>query len=98
MLSRPGDLLLIDGRASVQFAGTRALLFRVISVSTQPTYYGWVWLTGYVLDRTGRATRRRDVYVQVAGLRTVKSTAGYRCSSAGSRRARRGSRSLAVEQ
>ncbi|MEH0934794.1 hypothetical protein [Micromonospora psammae] len=64
----PGDLLTIDGRASVQFAGGRALTFRVVSVADQPTYHGWIWLTGYVLNRAGRATARREVYVQLAGL------------------------------
>ena len=51
----PGDLLVIDGRASVQFAGDRALTFRVVSVCDRPTYEGWIWLTGYV--STAEATR-----------------------------------------
>ncbi|MCG5455505.1 hypothetical protein PSH03_000381 [Micromonospora sp. PSH03] len=42
----PGDLLVIDGRASVQFAGDHALTFRVVSVCDRPTHEGWVWLTG----------------------------------------------------
>jgi hypothetical protein len=67
----PGDLLIVDGRASVQFAGDRALTFRVVSVSAQPTYPGWVWLTGYVIDRRGEATAKREVYVQLAGLRSA---------------------------
>ncbi|WP_434089842.1 hypothetical protein [Micromonospora purpureochromogenes] len=70
----PGDLLTIDGRASVQFAGDRALTFRVVSVSDQPTYHGWIWLTGYVLNRHGQATAKREVYVQLAGLRRATST------------------------
>jgi hypothetical protein len=54
----PGDLLIVDSRASVQFGGDRALTFRVVSVSGQPTYQGWIWLTGYVrhealFDRVG---------------------------------------------
>ncbi|MEU8082074.1 hypothetical protein AB0B57_00345 [Micromonospora sp. NPDC049101] len=65
----PGDLLVIDGRASVQFAGDRALTFRVGSVSDQPTYQGWIWLTGYVINRRGDATARREIFVQLAGLR-----------------------------
>ncbi|MET7876399.1 hypothetical protein ABZS52_05625 [Micromonospora profundi] len=65
----PGELLVIDGRASVQFAGDRALTFRVVSVSDQPTYEGWVWLTGYVLNRRGNATAKREIFVQLAGLR-----------------------------
>ncbi|GAB3362758.1 hypothetical protein GCM10027452_26880 [Micromonospora halotolerans] len=70
----PGDLLRIDGRASVQFAGDRALTFRVVSVCPRPTYAGWVWLTGYVLDRRGQAIDRREVFVQLAGLRRVDAT------------------------
>ncbi|MFI7575524.1 hypothetical protein [Micromonospora sp. NPDC049497] len=68
MRPSPGDLLTIDGRASVQFAGDRALTFRVVSVCDRPTYAGWVWLTGYVINRAGRATAKREVYVQLAGL------------------------------
>lgn len=64
----PGDLLVIDGRASVQFAGDRALTLRVVSVCDRPTYEGWVWLTGYVLNRRGNATAKREVFVQLAGL------------------------------
>ncbi|SCL45975.1 hypothetical protein GA0070606_0896 [Micromonospora citrea] len=71
----PGDLLVVDGRASVQFAGDRALTFRVVSVSDQPTYAGWIWLTGYVLDRRGNATVKREIYVQLAGLRPPDPTA-----------------------
>ncbi|MEU0548208.1 hypothetical protein [Micromonospora sp. NPDC005979] len=74
----PGDLLVVDGRASVQFAGDRALTFRVVSVSTQPTYDGWVWLTGYVLDRRGDATVKREIFVQLAGLRPPTGTGRIR--------------------
>ncbi|NGM16365.1 hypothetical protein ENC19_28960 [Verrucosispora sp. CWR15] len=52
----PADLLRIDGRASVQFAGGRALTLRVVSVSDRHAYDGWIWLTGYVIDRRGEAT------------------------------------------
>ena len=74
MQPRPGGLLRIDGRASVQFAGHRALVFRVSSVCDRPTYTGWVWLTGYVLNRRGNATAKREVYVQLAGLHCATST------------------------
>ncbi|AVT32474.1 hypothetical protein C6361_26810 [Plantactinospora sp. BC1] len=70
-LPHAGHLVRIDGRASVQFAGDRALLMRVVRVDPRTTYHGWCWLTGYVLDRNGEATERRDVYVQVTGLRPV---------------------------
>ncbi|MEH1101919.1 hypothetical protein [Micromonospora sp. CPCC 205561] len=69
----PGDLLIVDGRASVQFAGERALTFRVVSVCGQPTYAGWIWLTGYVLNRRGEATAKREIYVQLAGLRPARA-------------------------
>ncbi|MCX4472016.1 hypothetical protein OOK41_17160 [Micromonospora sp. NBC_01655] len=75
----PGDLLTIDGRASVQFAGDRALTFRVVSVPDLPTYHGWIWLTGYVLDHRGLATAKREIYVQLAGLRpSVPPTPRFR--------------------
>ncbi|MFU8850797.1 hypothetical protein ACNAW0_07400 [Micromonospora sp. SL1-18] len=65
----PGDLLRIDGYASVQFAGDRALTFRVVSVCDRPTYTGWIWLTGYVINPRGNATAKREIYIQLAGLR-----------------------------
>ncbi|MBE1485866.1 hypothetical protein [Plantactinospora soyae] len=71
ILPSAGDLVLIDGRASVQFAGDRALRMRVQSVDRRPTYYGWCWITGYVLDQYGDAVDRREVYVQIAGLRRL---------------------------
>ncbi|MFG1954315.1 hypothetical protein [Micromonospora sp. NPDC048830] len=61
-------MLYVDRLASVQFGGDRALIFRVIKVCEQPTYHGWIWLTGYVLDRAGNARDRREIYVQAAGL------------------------------
>jgi hypothetical protein len=64
----PGDRLWIDGRASPQFGGDRALTFRVTVVDPKPTYTGWVWLTGYVLDASGEAVQRREIFVQLAGL------------------------------
>ncbi|WP_431928391.1 hypothetical protein [Micromonospora wenchangensis] len=71
--------MLIDRRASVQFIGDRALWLRVTSVDDRPTYDGWVWLTGYSINRaTGEALKRREVFVRIAGLqvqpRTTRST------------------------
>ncbi|MEU6024135.1 hypothetical protein [Micromonospora sp. NPDC047134] len=77
---RPGDLLRIDGRASVQFAGDRALTLRVVSVSDRQAYDGWIWLTGYVIDRRGNATAKREIYVQVSGLRPAPLLAAQRRS------------------
>ncbi|MDG4766902.1 hypothetical protein O7632_22780 [Solwaraspora sp. WMMD406] len=73
---KPGDVLLIGKHASVQFAGDRRLTFRVISVDRKPTYHGWVWLTGYVIDEHGYAAERREIFVQRRGLyRLPKRTA-----------------------
>ncbi|GAB3985708.1 hypothetical protein GCM10027615_76350 [Plantactinospora veratri] len=82
---RPGDVVRVDGAASVQFAGPRALWLRVTSVSQKPTYHGWCWLTGYVLDRSGEAVEKREIFVQVAGLRPMP----VRAAVTGARPARR---------
>ncbi|MFG1841883.1 hypothetical protein ACGFH8_26050 [Micromonospora sp. NPDC049175] len=68
---KPGDLLLIGGACSVQFSGERALRLRLVSVDPRPTYHGWVWLTGYVLNGKGLAVDRREVFVQQAGVRLL---------------------------
>lgn len=67
----PGAVVLVDGRASVQFAGDRALRVRLVSVSGEPTYPGWMWITGYVIGPKGTATTKRELYVQRAGLRVL---------------------------
>lgn len=68
-LPTPGDELWIGREASVQFAGQPRFVFRVISVCPKPTYHGWVWLTGYQLDTRGNAVAKREIFVQLAGLR-----------------------------
>ncbi|MGW4463032.1 hypothetical protein [Micromonospora sp. NPDC004704] len=68
MVPEPGDVLRIGAAASVQFGGASAIVFRVTVVSKQPTYDGWVWLHGYVLDRKGEATEKREIFVQYDGL------------------------------
>ena len=70
-LPRPGETVLLTDAASVQFAGDRAFALRVTRVQPWPTYHGWVWLSGYQLDRTGRADCQRTVFVQVHGLQRV---------------------------
>jgi hypothetical protein len=60
MVPKVGDTLLVDRQASVQFSGVNALIFRVVAVSDYPTYYGWCWLTGYVIGNGGVATERRE--------------------------------------
>lgn len=78
---KPGDVLLVDGAASVQFGGGRRLLFRVIRVNDGLTYDGWIWLRGYTLDNHYEAVGQRDIFVQVAGIRA----APHRVASVGGR-------------
>ncbi|MFG1917443.1 hypothetical protein [Micromonospora sp. NPDC048898] len=67
----------IGRRASVQFAGERGLVFRLTAVEDRLTSHGWVWLSGYELDRRGTAVARREIFVQLAGLwATVPEVAG----------------------
>lgn len=76
MMPRSGDVLYIGREASVQF-GFRPIRYRVIRVmekETRETYAGWAWLDGYELDDTsGDAVERRQIFVQLAGLRVVES-------------------------
>ncbi|MFY1653682.1 hypothetical protein ACN27J_22720 [Solwaraspora sp. WMMB762] len=65
---KPGDVLIIGREASVQFADDRAIRLRVIAVDRKWTYDGWIWLTGYVIDRHGNAAERREIFVQRHGL------------------------------
>jgi hypothetical protein len=87
-ISRPGldpvsgQVVFVGRAASVQFAGG-GFNFRVISVDPKPTYPGWRWLWGYVIE-DGRAIDRRQIFVQVAGL------APARRASPRPRRQRRG--------
>lgn len=63
-----GDVVGVGAGASVQFGGGRKFMLRVATVDPRPTYHGWLWLTGYVVDAGGKALDRREVFVQVAGL------------------------------
>ncbi|OZV81051.1 hypothetical protein CA850_12980 [Micromonospora echinospora] len=85
MRIKPGDLLRVDGCASVQFGGDRALTLRVVSVlDDRPTFDGWIWLAGYVLDAKGLATDKRELFVQRAGLHPVTAAVfPVRCRQAG---------------
>jgi len=67
-LPTPGDLLWIDGAASVQFA-QRPFPFFLIRIYSWSTYDGWIWLEGLHLDSDGATLQRRSIFVQVAGLR-----------------------------
>ncbi len=64
-----GDLFVVGPAASVQFV--RPIMFRVIRVLDLITYDRWTWLEGYELDNKGQAVRRRQIFVQPAGLRKV---------------------------
>jgi hypothetical protein len=82
VIPKTGDVLAIGERASVQFADDRSLLLRVTSVCKRPTYEGWAWITGYVLDQTGQAIDKREVFVQLAGLRPATVRTGPRPTAA----------------
>lgn len=65
-----GDLLHITQAASVQFS--RPFLFRLSRVlDDRITYDGWAWIEGYELDARGEALARRELFVQLAGLRKL---------------------------
>lgn len=72
MIPRSGDVVVVDSNASVQFADTRWLLFRVISIDRKPTYDGWVWLQSYSVNSAGVAIERREIFVRHAGLRVYR--------------------------
>lgn len=69
-IPRSGDVLILDGRASVQFK-RNPILFRVIRHHDWTCTAGWIWLDGYELNGNGDAIERRSVFVQVDGLRRV---------------------------
>jgi hypothetical protein len=75
MVPRSGDVLVVDHQASVQFSGRRRLRFRVISVCEKPTYQGWAWVNGYVLDDSAAATERREIFIRLDGLRPFEPSA-----------------------
>lgn len=64
-----GEIVLLSAAASVQFSADRAILLRVTRVDKRPTYDGWIWLAGYQLDRRGNAVSKRDVFVQIEGIK-----------------------------
>lgn len=74
-LLRPGEVLAVGAAASVQFAGDRGFLIRVTQIDKRPTYDGWLWLAGYVLDRRGEAVEKREIFVQRDGLRRAATGA-----------------------
>ena len=65
---QPGDVVHVDGDASVQFRGQCSMNFRVIRIDPRSTYDGWLWLEGYVLGPAGNAMQRRRIFVRWEGL------------------------------
>jgi hypothetical protein len=65
---QPGDVVHVDGEASVQFQGECSMRFRVIRVDPRSTYDGWLWLEGYVLGPEGDPLQRRRIFVRREGL------------------------------
>ena len=71
MLPRCGDVLHVTRAASVQFR--TPIIFRLIRVHDWPTYDGWRWLDGYELNAAGDAVLRRMIFVQLQGLRQLRT-------------------------
>lgn len=69
-----GEVIGIGAAASVQFRGSRKLVLRVVAVDARPSYHGWCWLAGYVLDHEGMAVEKREIFAQVAGLVLLQPT------------------------
>jgi hypothetical protein len=65
---QPGDVVRVDGDASVQFQGNRSMTFRITRIDPRRTYDGWLWLEGYVLGPEGNAVQRRRIFVRREGL------------------------------
>ncbi|WP_431897793.1 AAA family ATPase [Micromonospora haikouensis] len=83
----PGDVILVTRKASVQFV--EPMTFRVIKVLTElVTYHGWVWLRGYQLDDKGRAVASRELFVQPAGLVTLRERQAPQPATLNARRRR----------
>ncbi len=66
---RPGAILLVDEEASAEFARSKRLTFRVTRLPDRPSYPGWIWLRGYVLNRSGMAVEQREIHVRLSGLK-----------------------------
>jgi hypothetical protein len=63
--ARPGDLLHLDGFASVQFAGVRAITAEVVRVLCRPLFDDWLWLEVVVRHPpVPEAEAHREVFVQ----------------------------------
>ncbi|MGK5672739.1 hypothetical protein ACSNOB_07840 [Micromonospora sp. URMC 106] len=71
---KAGDVIHLTRAASVQFI--QPIMFRVIRVLDWATYYHWIWLDGYQLDRKGDAVSRRSVFVQKNGLLQIDAPGG----------------------
>lgn len=70
-LPRPGDVLRLTRRASVQFL--KPINVRVIHVHedwpvSMGRELGWLWLDVYELDEGGDAVERRSVFVDVTAV------------------------------
>jgi hypothetical protein len=68
---RPGQIVVLDRAASVQFDGDRGLTVQILEVDQRPTLEGWAWLTVAVLGPPAARRRAavRTVFVRPAGLR-----------------------------
>ena len=72
--SHSGQIVRVDGRASVQFAAA-PMWFRIYEImDRQPVCEGWVWLEGCRLSDLLYPRQRREILVQPGGLAPI--TAG----------------------
>jgi hypothetical protein len=62
-----GHVLLLDREASVQFV--TPIMVRLVRVLPRETYEGYVWLDVYELNAAGDAVARRELFVQIAGIK-----------------------------
>ncbi|GIM97962.1 hypothetical protein Ato02nite_097550 [Paractinoplanes toevensis] len=61
--------MFVGPEASVQFDRGNGFRFRVIAVTAQSAYAGWVWLDGVQLSPDGDVIKRREIFVCADGLR-----------------------------
>ena len=73
---RPGVVLLITKHASAQFAAVEPFPFRLITHRTYgSTPAGCTWIDGYQLHPAGHAVERRQLFVQIDGLKVLRPPA-----------------------
>lgn len=70
---RCGELVYVGPDAGAQFRAC-PMYARIIRIFDRSGWEGMAWVDVYQLDEHGVAFDRRDIYVILAGLRTVEGT------------------------